>query len=72
MKKLWFIFCKDEIVLEKHDDGTYSIPESEESPVATKEWTHVMNVAFTDEDEVKTFYIDSPVTNNEKFENVWT
>lgn len=68
MKKLWFIFCKDELVLEKHEDGTYSIPESEESPVATKEWTHVMNVTFAGEADVKTFNISSPVTDNDKLE----
>ena len=68
MKKLWFIFCKDELVLEKHEDGTYSIPESEEPPVATKEWTHVMNVTFAGEADVKTFNISSPVTDNDKLE----
>lgn len=68
MKKLWFIFCKDELVLEKHEDGTYSIPESEEPPVATKEWTHVMNVTFAGEADVKTYNISSPVTDNDKLE----
>ena len=68
MKKLWFIFCKDEIVLEKREDGTYSIPQGEEPPVATKEWTHVMNVTFAGDTNVKTFYINSPITNNNKLE----
>ena len=37
--KYWFIFCKTDILLEKREDGTYTIPCSEESPVATKPWT---------------------------------
>lgn len=33
--KYWFIFCKTDLLLEKKEDGTYTIPCSEESPIPT-------------------------------------
>ena len=67
-KKYWFIFCKDEVMLERMDDGTYSIPLSEESPMETKPWTHVMNITPLGEYEVKAFSIDKPMTDNPRYE----
>jgi NAD+ diphosphatase len=59
--KYWFIFCKSDILLEKYADGHYTIPCSEESPVLTKPWTHIMNIApMSDGTEIKTFSIDDP------------
>lgn len=67
--KYWFIFCKTDILLEKREDGTYTIPCSEESPVATKPWTHILNITpMNDGTEVKTFTIPEPVTDNPKYE----
>ncbi len=31
--KYWFIFCKTDLLLEKKEDGTYTIPCCEESPI---------------------------------------
>lgn len=62
--KYWFIFCSDSLLLERHPDGTYSIPQAAESPVQIQEWTHVLNIApFDDGAEVKACYIDQPITN---------
>ncbi len=59
--KYWFIFCKSDILLEKYADDHYAIPCSDEPPVLTKPWTHVMNIAsMNDGTEIKTFYIDDP------------
>ena len=41
--KYWFIFCKTDLLLEKKEDGTYTIPCSE-SPIPTKPWTHILNI----------------------------
>lgn len=60
--KLWFIFCKDEILLCRNGD-IYSVPQGDEPPIALKEWNIVHNVApMTDGTEVKTVRIDDPVT----------
>lgn len=67
--KYWFIFCKSDILLEKREDGTYTIPCSEECPIETKPWTHILNITpMEDGTEVKTFTIPEPVTDHSKFE----
>ncbi len=67
--KYWFIFCKTDILLEKREDGTYTIPCSEESPIEPKPWTHILNITpMEDGTEVKTFTIPEPVTDNPKYE----
>ena len=45
MKHLWFIFCKGNLMLEKLPNGSFSIPEGDQPPIATKDWTHVRNVS---------------------------
>ena len=63
--KLWFIFCKDEILLNKTDDS-YSIPCGDCPPIPLKDWNVVHNVApMQDGTEVKTVRIDDPVTDKE-------
>ena len=69
MKHRWFIFYKGDLMLEKLPNGSFSIPEGNQPPIATKDWTHVLNVSPMDNgDEVKTFLIDEPVTNNPRYE----
>lgn len=69
MKKYWFIFCKDDLVLERDDDDRYTIPYQEEPPVGIKEWTHVMNITpMEDGAEVRTFAVDKPITDSEQYE----
>ena len=43
MKYYWFIFCKTDLLLEKVGNN-YTIPLSEEPPIALRPWTHVMNI----------------------------
>mgnify|MGYP000937613146 CR=1 FL=1 len=58
MKHLWFIFCKGDLMLEKLPNGSFSIPEGDQPPIATKDWTHVLNVSPMDNgNEVKTFLL---------------
>ena len=78
MKKYWFVFCKTELLLEKKDDGTYATPYSEEPPVEVKPWTTIHNIAplpspygslFQMHDgEIKALRIDTPVTDDERYE----
>ena len=55
----WFIFNKGDVMLEKCDDGSFTIPCSDCAPVATDENTHVMNISPMDDGtEVKACSID--------------
>ena len=68
MRKYYFVFCKEELLLEKTGDGGYTIPCQEEPPVEVKAWTKVMNISSLDGLEVKTFRIDNPVAESERYE----
>lgn len=68
MEKYYFVFCKEELLLEKTADGGYTIPLQEEPPVALKPWTTVMNITPLDGKEVMTYRIDSPVTSDGRYE----
>ena len=56
----YFVFCKDELLLEQCPDGTFTVPCSDEPPTEVKPWTSVLNVAPLDGIPVKTYAIDSP------------
>ena len=68
VKKYYFVFCKEDLLLEKLPDGTYTIPLQEEAPTELKPWTNVMNVTPLDGVEVKTYRINSPVTDIPHYE----
>jgi len=71
MKKYFFVFCKSDLLLEKHDDGSYTVPLREEAPTELKPWTTVHNITpFPDGTEVKTYSIDSPVISDPRYEMV--
>mgnify|MGYP007092169091 CR=1 FL=1 len=53
MDKYYFVFCKEDLLLEKTSDGSYTIPLQEEPPVEVKPWTNVMNITPLDGVEVK-------------------
>ena len=60
--KYYFVFCKDELVLEQREDGTYTIPLREEPPTEVKPWTTILNITPLDGVEVKAYNIDAPIT----------
>lgn len=62
MKRYYFVFCKDELMLERQPDGTYAIPLQEEPPTDVKPWTTIMNITPLDDIEVKAYSIDTPPT----------
>ena len=66
--KYFFVFCKEDLLLEKLPDGTYTIPLQEEAPTELKPWTNIMNITPLDGTEVKTYRIDAPITDSPRYE----
>ena len=63
MKKYYFVFCKDDLLLEQRSDGSFTIPFCEEPPTEVKPWTHLMEISPMDDGTpVTTYRIDTPVT----------
>jgi NAD+ diphosphatase len=61
MKSYYFVFCKDELLLEQQPDGLCTVPLYEEPPIGVKPWTTILNVATLDGSAVKTYAIDTPL-----------
>ena len=66
--KYWFVFCKGDLLLEKTSEGRYTIPYQEEAPTPLKEWTNVHTITPFGDDDVRTYTIDGPVTDNPRYE----
>jgi len=63
MKKYHFVFCKEDLLLAKLPDGSFTIPCQEEPPTPVKPWTHIMRITPMDDGtEVCTYRISNPVT----------
>jgi NAD+ diphosphatase len=62
MNRYYFVFCKDELLLERLPDGTYTIPLREEPPTEFKPWTTMMNITPLNGIEVKTYAVDMPLS----------
>ena len=61
MKTYWFVFYQNELLLEKHPDGTYSVPHQEEPPTATHPWTRIHHISPALADgEVNTYQMATP------------
>jgi len=59
----YFVFCKEDLLLEKNADGSYTIPLRETPPTETKPWTHQMTIAPMDDGTAVIAYrIDHPIT----------
>jgi NAD+ diphosphatase len=62
--KYYFVFCKEDLLLEKTADGGYTIPCQEEPPIEMKPWTHQMDISpMKDGTPVVTYRIDTPDQN---------
>lgn len=60
MNRLYFVFCKDSLLLEQLPDGTCTIPLCEEPPTEVKPWTTILNVTpMPDGTPVCTYSIDT-------------
>ena len=60
-KKLWFVFCKSDILLRKTSEGGYEIPYSEQPPTELKPWTTVHNITPMGNIQVQAYRIEAPV-----------
>lgn len=67
-KKLWFVFCKSDILLRKTSEGGYEIPYSEQPPTELKPWTTVHNITPMGDIPVQTYRIEVPVTDDANYE----
>ena len=45
MKRYYFVFCQDTLLLEQLPDGSFTIPLREEPPTEVKPWTTLLNVS---------------------------
>jgi NAD+ diphosphatase len=59
-KRYYFVFCKDELLMEQLPDGSYTVPLREEPPTEVKPWTTMLNVTPLWDTEVKAYCIDNP------------
>lgn len=46
-ESLWFVFYKDELLLEKEGNGTFAIPCGEIPPILIKDKTTVHNITLS-------------------------
>lgn len=67
-KKLYFVFCNGEILLEKLPDGSFSIPCSEEPPVDVRAGSNIMSVTTAEGITVFAYDMENPVTDNPRYE----
>lgn len=61
MKRYYFIFSKNSILLQKQPGDAFTIPLADEVPIATHPWTHVLTIApMADGTEVRALSVDNP------------
>lgn len=65
-KKLWFVFCNDQLLVEKNAH-TISVPYQENPPVPVTQWTHIHELSMLDGEPFYAYSIDKPVSENERF-----
>lgn len=65
-KRLWFVFCNDQLLLEKKN-GKLIIPYQSESPTPLNQWTHVYELSMFDGEMFNAYSIDNPIPENEHY-----
>jgi len=69
MKRYYFVFCKEDLLILKTAEGGYTIPLCNEPPTEVKPWTHLMNITPMDDGTpVVTYRIESPITDDQRYE----
>ena len=62
IKRYYFVFCKEDLLLLKTAEGEYTVPLCEEPPTEVKPWTHQMTITPMDDGTpVVTYRVDAPV-----------
>ena len=60
MACLFFVFCKESLLLEQSPDGSLTVPLCDEPPTEVKPWTNILHVMpMADGTEVRAYVIDS-------------
>ena len=57
----WFVFYKDQLLLEKREDGTFALPYGEIPPIVIKEKTTVHNITTLEGRNCKSFSLSAPI-----------
>ena len=55
-ESLWFVFYKDELLLEKEGNGTFAIPCGEIPPILIKDKTTVHNIHHTGRKKLQSLF----------------
>ena len=65
----WFVFCKDELLLQKDDkNSTYTIPYGMNPPIQLEVWNTIHKLTpMSDGSACRTVSIPSPIIENDKF-----
>ena len=56
----WFVFYKDQLLLEKKENGTFALPYGEIPPITIKEKTTVHTITTLEGKTCKSFSLSSP------------
>lgn len=64
----WFVFCKEELLLQKTVEGGYTIPYGVEPPLRLAEWNTVHRIAPLGDCACRAVRIDAPVADVEGYE----
>lgn len=60
-KRLWFVFCNDQLLVEEGADGHCAVPYQTEPPVPVNEWTHIHELSMFDGEMFNAYAVDHPV-----------
>lgn len=63
----WFVFYKDELLLEKKINGVFAVPYGEMPPIAIKEKTTVHNITTLEGKNCKAFSVSYPIEESEHY-----
>lgn len=63
----WFVFYKDELLLEKKENGTWTIPFSELPPISIQEKTTVHEITTLEGSCCKAFSVSHPIEESENY-----
>ena len=67
--KYWFVFCQDELLLQRLGENEYSIPLMEEPPVQLRQWNFIHRIQpMRDGTEVRTVCVEYPEVGKEGYE----
>lgn len=70
LQSWWLVFYKDQLLLEKKENGTYTIPCGEVSPVTIQEGTKVHDITILEDRNCVAFSVSSPLEESERYQMI--